>query len=269
MSRRLSTVPAVVASHGACRHGGGRELAPVARAWRAGHFERARLPTEWQPEQERRVEGCSCRHGDSSPIVWGDRIFLTAAIEGEVVPGQRGRRASRARASTVAPRQRGRRQEAHVEGAGADTKTGKSCGSRPRTRGRSSTRATARSSFAGPTPITDGKMVFAYFGPEGLYAYDIDGQAGWKVVEKFHTLGLGTGTSPVLFENLVIIQRDEDNGEHSALVAYDKKTGKEVWKTKRTGADQLGTPVLVNTGRTHRARDERQRVHHRLRSRDR
>ena len=55
-----------------------------------------------------------------------------------------------------------------------------------------------RSTFAGPTAITDGKMVFAYFGPEGLYAYDFTGKPAWKVVEKFHTLGLGTGTSPVL-----------------------------------------------------------------------
>ena len=102
-----------------------------------------------------------------------------------------------------------------------------------------------RSSFAGPTPVTDGTMVFAYFGPEGLYAYDANGELAWKVVTQFPTLGLGTGTSPVLFENLVIIQRDEDNGEQSALVAYDKKTGKEVWSTKRTVEITWGTPVLV------------------------
>ena len=41
------------------------------------------------------------------------------------------------------------------------------------------------------------------------------------------------GTSPVLYQNLVIIQRDEDNGEESVVVAYDKTTGKEAWKTKR------------------------------------
>ena len=60
--------------------------------------------------------------------------------------------------------------------------------------------------------------------------------------------GLGTGTSPVLYENLVIIQRDEDNGDHSALVAYDKKTGKEVWNTKRTVEISWSTPVLVQSG---------------------
>ncbi len=91
-------------------------------------------------------------------------------------------------------------------------------------------------------------MVFAYFGPEGLYAYDVKGELAWKAVAPFATLGLGTGTSPVLFENLVIIQRDEDNGEQSALVAYDKKSGKEVWKTKRTVEISWSTPVLVQSG---------------------
>ena len=105
------------------------------------------------------------------------------------------------------------------------------------------------SSFAGPTPATDGKMVFAYFGPEGLYAYGVDGKLAWKVVEHFPTLGMGTGTSPVLYENLVIIQRDEDNGERSAIVAYDKRTGKEAWRTKRNVQISWATPVLVDTGR--------------------
>jgi outer membrane protein assembly factor BamB len=88
-------------------------------------------------------------------------------------------------------------------------------------------------------------MVYAYFGPEGLYAYDVSGKLAWKAVEKFPTLGLGTGTSPVLFQNLVIIQRDEDNGDNSVVVAYDKKTGKEAWKTKRPTQISWGTPVLV------------------------
>jgi outer membrane protein assembly factor BamB len=104
------------------------------------------------------------------------------------------------------------------------------------------------SSFAGPTAATDGRMVFAYFGPEGLYAYDVDGTPLWKVVEKFPTLGLGTGTSPVLYRDLVIIQRDEDNGERSAIMAYDKRTGTEIWRSKRNMQISWSTPVLVEAG---------------------
>jgi outer membrane protein assembly factor BamB len=94
-------------------------------------------------------------------------------------------------------------------------------------------------------------MVFASFGPEGLYAYDFNGTLAWKVVEKFHTLGLGTGASPVLFGNTVIIQRDVDNetsAQNSAVVAYDKATGKEVWKTMRPVEISWSTPVLVEAG---------------------
>ena len=68
-------------------------------------------------------------------------------------------------------------------------------------------------------------------------------------MEQFPTLGMGTGTSPVLYQNLVIIQRDEDNGERSAIVAYDKRTGKEAWRAKRNVQITWATPVLVDTGR--------------------
>jgi outer membrane protein assembly factor BamB len=90
-------------------------------------------------------------------------------------------------------------------------------------------------------------MVYAYFGPEGLYAYDFSGKLAWKVVEKFHTLGLGTGTSPVLHQNLVIIQRDEDE-KTSVVAAYDKTSGKEVWKTQRPVSISWSTPVIVSAG---------------------
>jgi outer membrane protein assembly factor BamB len=90
--------------------------------------------------------------------------------------------------------------------------------------------------------------VYAYFGPEGLYAYDFSGQLAWKVVERFKTLGLGTGTSPVLYQNLIIIQRDEDEGKESVVAAYDKKTGREVWKTARPVQISWSTPVLVSVG---------------------
>ena len=103
-----------------------------------------------------------------------------------------------------------------------------------------------RGSFAGPTAATDGTTVFAYFGPEGLYAYDLSGGLKWKVVQPFKTLGLGTGTSPVLYQNLVIIQRDEDEGKESAIVAYDKANGREVWRTRRPVQISWSTPARVS-----------------------
>jgi outer membrane protein assembly factor BamB len=188
------------------------------------------LPAEWSPDKNIAWKTELPGTGMSSPIVWGDRIYLTSVIEGEAVPGQR----------AVKHRQGKEEDWIHPDSVAADRKHSfKVVALDARHR---------RSSFAGPTPVTDGTMVYAYFGPEGLYAFDAAGNLAWKAVTPFATLGLGTGTSPVLYQNLVIIQRDEDNGDHSTLVAYDKKTGKEVWNTKRSIEIAWSTPVLVQAG---------------------
>jgi outer membrane protein assembly factor BamB len=206
-------------------------------------------PTEWAPDKNIVWKAELPGTGMSSPIVWGDRIYLTAVIEGDVVPGQR----------AVKHRQGQEQDWIHPDSVAADRKhtfkvvaldasSGKILWDRTSYEGTVFDARHRRSSFAGPTPVTDGVMVYAYFGPEGLYAYDAKGNLAWKSVTPFATLGLGTGTSPVLYENLVIIQRDEDNGDHSALVAYEKKSGKEVWNTKRTIEITWSTPVLVQSG---------------------
>ena len=204
------------------------------------------LPTEWEPTKNIAWKIELPGTGHSSPIVWGDRIFLTSQIEGEVIPGQRavahvmGRNKDWVHPDSVAA------DKKHtLKVMAIDARTGKLLWEQTAYEGPVYDARHRRSSFAGPTAVTDGEMVFAYFGPEGLYAYDYEGRLVWKVVETFATLGLGTGTSPVLFENFVIVQRDEDNGEHSVIVAYDKKTGKEAWKTKRPVQVSWGTPVLV------------------------
>src|ERR1041385_490189 len=79
-----------------------------------------------------------------------------------------------------------------------------------------------KSSYAASTPATDGKLVYAFFGTEGLYAYDYNGKLAWKAqLGNLGTVGMGTGTSPILFENLVIVQCDEENGESSFIVALN------------------------------------------------
>ena len=207
------------------------------------------VPAEWAPGKNIVWKTELPGTGMSSPIVWGDRIYLTSVIEGDVVPGQR-----------AVKHRFGQEQDwVHPDSVAADRKhtfkvvaldaqSGKILWDRTAYEGTVFDARHRRSSFAGPTPVTDGAMVYAYFGPEGLYAYDAAGNLAWKAVTPFATLGLGTGTSPVLYGNLVIIQRDEDNGDHSAVVAYDKKTGKEVWNTKRTVEITWSTPVLVQSG---------------------
>ena len=76
------------------------------------------------------------------------------------------------------------------------------------------------------------------------------GTLAWKAdLGKMGTVGMGTGTSPMLYENLVIMQCDEDNGAASFIVALDKKTGKEVWKTPRKVQVSWSTPLLVTTSK--------------------
>ena len=206
------------------------------------------LPTEWAPDKNVLWKTELPGAGHSSPVVWGDRIFLTSVIEGEKLPGVK-----------PPPHTLGGQPFIHPESVASDlkhtfkvfavdAKTGKIVWEHTPYDGPVYDARHRRSSFAAPTAATDGKMVFAYFGPEGLYAYDFSGKLLWQAVEKFAHLGLGVGTSPVLHGNLVIIQRDEDNGEHSALIAYDKTTGKEAWRQKRAVTLSWGTPVIVSAG---------------------
>jgi outer membrane protein assembly factor BamB len=207
------------------------------------------LPTEWEPGKNVAWKTELPGSGMSSPIVWGDRIYVTAVIEGEAVPGQRAVKHKQGKEEDwIHPDSVAADKKHTFKMLALDAKSGKILWERTAYEGTVYDARHRRSSFAGPTPVTDGNLVFAYFGPEGLYAYDSLGNLAWKIVEKFPTLGLGTGTSPILYRDLVIIQRDEDNGDHSAIVAYDKKTGKEVWNAKRTVEISWGTPVLVESG---------------------
>jgi outer membrane protein assembly factor BamB len=205
------------------------------------------LPMEWGPQKNivLRVEHPP---GHSSPVLWGDRIFVTSADEGQVVAG-----------AAMVPHTVDGRPWIHPDSVGADHKqtlkvlaldaaTGKVVWDRTAYEGTVYDARHRRGSFAGPTAATDGTMVYAYFGPEGLYAYDFSGRLAWKAVVPFKTLGLGTGTSPVLSGNLVIIQRDEDEGAQSVITAYDKRTGREAWTTKRPVQISWSTPVLVQAG---------------------
>ena len=210
------------------------------------------LPTVWNPKQNIKWKTPIAGRGHSSPIVWGNRIFLTTAIEGPEVPG------AKAVKHTM-----GDQEFLHPDSVGADRKhtfkvicldsdTGKVLWEQTAFDGTPYDNRHRKSSFASATPATDGKLVYAYFGAEGLYAYDMKGKVAWKAdLGKHGTVGMGTGTSPVLFNNLLIIQRDEDNGAASFIVGLDKTTGKEVWRTPRKVQVSWATPLLVQTkGRT-------------------
>lgn len=208
------------------------------------------LPAEWSATRNLKWKTPIAGRGHSSPIVWGNKVFLTTAVEREVVPGAK-----------AVKHMDGDKEFLHPDSVGADHKhtfqviclnaeTGKVVWTQTAFEGTPYDNRHRKSSFAASTPATDGNRVFAFFGTEGLYAYDMRGKLAWKAdLGKLGTVGMGTGTSPILYEDLVIVQCDEENGEASFIVALDKKTGKEVWKTARKVQVSWSTPILVTTAK--------------------
>lgn len=204
---------------------------------------------EWSPTKNVLWKTAIPGRGYSSPVVWGDRIFLTTAVEGDVVPG----------AKPVKHLMEGQ-EFTHPEGVGADRQhtfkvlaldaaSGRILWERTAWEGTPYDTRHRRGSFAAPTPVTDGTLVYAYFGAEGLYTYDFQGNLQWSwKTGGIASFGVGVGTSPVLHEGLLIVQCDEDNGEKSFIVGLDRKTGRELWRTARNIEVSWATPILVGSG---------------------
>jgi len=96
--------------------------------------------------------------------------------------------------------------------------------------------------YAGPTPATDGKHLYVFFGKTGVFKFDLDGKQLWQTDVGSKAHGWGCGTSPVLCENLVIVNASVESG---ALLALDKATGAEVWRARGMRAS-WNTPHLVD-----------------------
>lgn len=207
------------------------------------------LPLEWSATENVRFKTEIPGRGHSSPVVWDKRVFLTTSIEGEVVPG----------AAAVKHLDEGK-EFVHPDGVGADRRhtfkvialdsdSGRIVWERVAWEGLPYDSRHKRGAYAAPTPATDGKSVFVSFGGEGLYAYDFDGKLLWKAdLGGIATMGVGYGISPLLYQNLVIVQCDEDSGDKSFVAAFDKKTGKQVWRVARKVQVSWATPILVKAG---------------------
>ena len=204
------------------------------------------LPAEWTPTKNIKWKTPISGRGHSSPIVWGNKIFLTTAIEGELVPDAKAAKHMIEGKEYVHPDSVGANHKHTFKVIALNRDTGKILWETVAWEGTPYDNRHRKSSYAASTPATDGKLVYAFFGSEGLYAFDFNGKPAWNAqLGKMGTVGMGTGTSPILYENLVIVQCDEENGESSFIVALDKKTGKEVWRTPRKVQVSWSTPLLV------------------------
>jgi len=211
-----------------------------------GVSEESAVPLEWTAEKNVAWKTPLPGHGHSQPIVWGDHIFVTAAVEGEVVPGARAVTHVDEGKEFLHPDSMGADRKQTLKVLALESKTGRIRWERTAWEGAPYDNRHKRSSYAAPTPITDGTRVYAWFGSEGLYAYDISGTLVWKKsLGGLPTLGMGTGTSPILHDGLLILQCDEDGGNSSFIVALDKTDGREVWRTPRKVQVSWSTPVVV------------------------
>ncbi|MGH9943499.1 MAG: PQQ-binding-like beta-propeller repeat protein [Pyrinomonadaceae bacterium] len=204
------------------------------------------VPVEWSGTKNVKwkvpVEG----RAHSSPIVWGKRDFLTTAVEGAKVPGAKAMTHKIDGKDWVHPDSVGADRRFTFKVLCFDRDTGKLLWEKVAFDGTPYDDYHRKSSYAASTPATDGKMVYAFFGAEGVYAYDFNGKLAWKqAVGKLGTVGMGTGTSPVLYENLVILQCDQEMGADSFIVALDKKTGKEAWRVPRKVQVSWSTPIII------------------------
>jgi outer membrane protein assembly factor BamB len=204
------------------------------------------LPLEWNRNRnvlwKTPIEG----RGHSSPVVWGDRIFLTSDLEGDIVPGAKAVTHIIEGKEFKHPDSMGGDRRHTLRVLCLDRESGRLLWQRTAHDGKVYDDRHRKGSYASATAATDGTRVYAWFGSEGMYCYDINGNEVWKKsLGPIGTLGMGVASSPVLYEDLVILLCDEEEGERSFVAALNKKTGEEVWRTRRKVQASWATPLLV------------------------
>jgi outer membrane protein assembly factor BamB len=175
--------------------------------------------------------------GWSSPIVWGDRVFLTSVVSsGEVEKPKKGLYFGGERKAPT--------DEHRWMVYAVDFESGKILWEREAHRGVPPGSHHLKNTYASETPVTDGERVYAYFGNVGLFCYDMKGKLLWSnpVASANTRFGWGTAASPVLHQGRIYIVNDND--EHSYLQALDAKTGKAIWKVDREEKTNWATPYI-------------------------
>jgi len=214
----------------------------------SGIADGTRLPDTWDGAKGTHIVWRAPLPGlaHSSPVVWGDQVFVTTAISSQTdatfKPGLYGE---------------GTASEDHSRHTWAilsfDKKTGKLLWQRDAYVGEPREKRHIKSTYASATPATDGRIVVASFGSQGLYAYDVSGQFLWKLDLGRMDVGAydipsfewGTASSPIIWEDLVILQVDTQ--VDSFLIAVKAATGETVWKSDRDELPSWGTPTVAST----------------------
>jgi len=218
---------------------------PHARGVAEGHA----TPTTWDLESGKGVLWKTPIPGlaPSSTIVWGDSVFVTSAVNTE---GGSFLKVGLYGSIDPVPDEPVHRFVVYR----IDRKTGTILWERTAHEGVPRRPRHPKSTLANPTPATDGERVVAFFGSEGLYCYDLEGQLLWK--KDFGPLDAaffvapdaqwGFASSPIIHDGVVYIQCDVLNDPF--LAAFDLETGDEIWRTPRDDVPTWSTPTVHETG---------------------
>jgi outer membrane protein assembly factor BamB len=214
----------------------------------SGIAEKQNLPDRWDARSGENILWRTPIPGlaHSSPVVWGNRIFVTSAVSSDPKatfrPGLYG--------DGDASRDRSLHRWMIYA---IDKRTGKINWERVARQGQPVDKRHIKSTYANSSPATDGRIVVAWFGSQGVYAYDFDGRFLWKVdlgrldlgAYDIPTYEWGPASSPIIWNDLVILQCDTQTD--SFLLALDAATGKTVWKTDRDELPSWGTPTIATS----------------------
>jgi outer membrane protein assembly factor BamB len=209
----------------------------------AGLADGANLPETWDGAAGKNIKWKARIPGlaHSSPIVWGDQIFVTTAIssrpDATFKPGLYGE-------GTASEDRTAHKWDV----LSLDKRTGKILWQRTAYEGTPKEKRHIKSTYASSTPATDGKYVVALFGSQGIYAFDLKGNLKWKRDLGRIDAGAydapdyewGTASSPIIYKDLVIVQCDQQ--KDSFVAALRLKDSEIVWKTMRDELPSWATP---------------------------
>ena len=181
--------------------------------------------------------------GHSSPIIWGERVFVTTAVSSSAT-------SQFVHGLTETPASADDLSKHSFRIYCLNKNTGAIIWQKTIYDGVPKVKRHVKASFANPTPTTDGKKLVVSFGSEGLYCFDLDGKllwkqdlgvldGGWTADPGFHW---GFGSSPIIYKHLAIVQCDTQN--QSFIAAYNLENGKRVWQTPREEDSSWSTPTI-------------------------
>ncbi len=206
-----------------------------------GVAEDPNLPDKWSTTENVAWKSEIPGVGWSSPIVWGDNIFLTSVISAD--DKEAPKKGLYFGGERPTPKDEHRWMVYAVS-----FKTGKILWEKEVHRGAPAFSRHLKNSYASETPVTDGQRVYAYFGNLGVFCFDLKGKLLWqqKWDARKTRFGWGTAASPIIHKDHLYLLNDND--EQSYLAALDKKTGKEIWRADREVGTNWATPYIWESG---------------------